>query len=137
MFDIATLETRTRSEAGATMQLNHPSSGSPILDDKGQPITITLLGRNSDAYERAARVVVERRIERNARGVVATADEAREDECEILTACTKGWSFDKMGNEDFPCTPENIRKFWRDRRFPWIFEAAQRFVLSDGNFLGT
>lgn len=137
MFDISSLETLTRSEAGVDMTLYHPASGNPIVNAEGKPVTITLCGRNSDAFRKASRLVVERQIERNARGVKATDIEAREDEAEILIACTRAWTFDQMDGQPFPASPENIRRFWMDKRFPWIFEAAQRFVMSDGNFLGT
>jgi len=51
MFDLASLDTKTRVETGAPMTVMNPHSGAPVLREDKQSITITLLGRASAAYQ--------------------------------------------------------------------------------------
>jgi hypothetical protein len=135
MFDLADLDTQKLSEAGAKMEVIHPKTGSPVYDDDGQPIYILLNGRNSKQYRAAMRVVQERRIDRRARNIKVTEDEARSDDFEVICACTRGWSLKILDGQPFPYSPENVRKLWNDRRFVWLFERASVFIVDDANFL--
>jgi hypothetical protein len=134
-FDIATLDTRTRSEAGVPMQILHPSTKRPIYNDANQPVTVTLLGRNSDAYRAAQRESQSRRAAFEARGVMMTEDDYEQERQTLLCAVTVGWNFDTMDGSVFPFTPENCRRLWADRRWTWLASDAFNFVHQDGNFL--
>jgi hypothetical protein len=136
-FDIASLETQSLSEAGVAMPLFHPRTGQVVRDENDREVTITLLGRNSKAFRDKVRAITEKAQERRARGVQPTNEEIRADDVDLITACTRDWSFVTMDGQAFPPTPDNIRKFWSDLRYQWIFERAQQFVNSDGNFLAT
>jgi len=61
MFDLAKLDTRTLSEEGVAMPISHPRTGSPILDDAGKPVTVTLLGPNSEKQRVLVRAMQQRR----------------------------------------------------------------------------
>jgi hypothetical protein len=134
-FDLAALDTRTKSEAGMPMTLISPKTLSPILNDAGEPVTITLRGRNSAAYKAVFRTIQQRSRERANRGITPTDDEQRTDEAEFVSACTVAWTFTDLDGAPFPCTPENIHKLWNDPRFTWILEQATRFAANDGNFI--
>ncbi len=136
-FELSQLGTKTKSEAGVPMKIINPATGGLFYDDEKKPVTITLKGRNSQAQRAALRVVQDRRITRQARDVRPTEEETKEDEIDLLCAITVDWSFTTLDGKPFPPTPENIRAFWADERFTWILEAASRFALNDGNFLGT
>jgi hypothetical protein len=136
-FDIAKLETSTRSEEGVEMEVIHPRTQAPVLNDDGSPVTITLLGRNSEAYLEEERAMRDRRQSRLTRGIKLTQEDLDDDEARLLCAATKAWTFATMGGQDFPCTPQNARRLWSDRRFRWLRERAIQFVLMDGNFLVT
>jgi hypothetical protein len=81
--------------------------------------------------------VRERRATRAARGIKLTQDDLDAEEIGLLCAATRAWTFAKMDDQDFPCTPQNVRRLWSDRRFRWLRERAIQFVLADGNFLVT
>lgn len=137
MFDLATLDTRTRAEAGAPMTVRNPRTGAPVLNGDGQEVTITLLGRGSQTYEDVQRRMLERRVERQAQGVRISAEDTYAEDTAILAACTKGWTFEALDGQPFPCTPENVNRLWNDRRFPWLRDAAIAFLSQHGNFLST
>lgn len=134
-FDIGRLETLTKSEKGVKMELIHPASMSQVLREDGEPVTITLLGANSEAFREAQRQVQDRRATRVAKGAKTTTDDVRGEDFHILMACTVDWTFDKLDGQPFPFNRENSRKFWGDRRFDWIFRAAIVFIVQEGNFL--
>ena len=134
-FDLTKLDIIAKSEAGTPMMVLHPKDGAPIRNDDQKPITITLKGRNSQAFKAANRVIQERNRERAARGVTSNDEEARQNEIEFLTAVTVTWDFSELDGQPFPPTPDNIRKLWSDARFSWIADQASRFAVNDGNFL--
>jgi hypothetical protein len=136
-FDLTQLDTRTKSAAGVPMTIINPKTGGPVLDSDGNPVTITLRGRNSQEHKNVFRVIQDRRLDRAARGVRLTEDEQRQEEAEFLTALTVDWTFTELDGQPFPPTAENFRKFWIDERFTWILEQATRFAANDGNFLAT
>jgi hypothetical protein len=136
-FDLATLETSTKSELGVPLEVIHPRTQTPVLNDAGEPITITLLGRNSEAYLEEERRMRERRQERLSRGIKLVQDDFDRDEAMLLTAATTAWMFDQMDGQPFPCNRQNAMRLWSDKRFRWLRERAIRFVVEDGNFLAT
>ncbi len=135
MFDIANLDTRTRSEAGVQMPLINPRSGAPILDDAGAPVTISLLGPNSAKFKEVMRKLQLRRVDMGSRGVKMAEEDFERERFETLVAVTVGWSFDKLDAKDFAFSPENARIFWSDGRWDWVRSQAHAFCQQDGNFL--
>jgi hypothetical protein len=135
-FDITKLDTRTRSQVGVPMTITRPSPPyAPFLDDAGNPVTITLLGRNSDVFRRISREAQQRAADMAARQIPRTTEESKAERFETLVAMTVSWSFDTFAGEPFPCTPENIRKLWADDRWEWLADAAFSWIISEGNFL--
>jgi hypothetical protein len=135
MFDLASLDTRTRSEAGVPLTLVHPKTRGPVTRADGSVVTVTLLGRCSDTHRDKSRELAERTAEMASRGIRQSRDEREADDAELLVACTKGWTIDKMDGQDFPYSPENARRLWTDTRFLWLRDQAVNHVLTDGNFL--
>jgi hypothetical protein len=135
-FDLTKLDIREKSEAGVAMNILHPKDGSFIRNSEGQPVTITLKGRNSMAFKNINRVISDRNRERAARGATTNEEEARQNEIDFLCAVTVDWTFTDLDGQPFPPTADNIRKLWSDERFSWVLEQATRFAANDGNFLG-
>ncbi len=137
MFDFSTLDTNTLAETGVPMTVRHPKTGATLLREDGEAVTITLLGRGSATYEDVQRRIQERHVERQAAGMRLTPDDLKAADTDILIACTKGWNFERLDGTDFPASAANIAKFWTDRRFPWLREAAIGFISNHANFLPT
>jgi len=134
-FDLAALDTKTLSEQGMPMPIIHPRTRTPIMNEDGTPLTITLLGRHSEAFRETLRASQQGRADLTARGI-AISDEHRErEDINTLVACTRDWTFQVLDGKEFPCTPQNVRKLWNDTRFRGLRETAIGFILSDGNFL--
>lgn len=135
MFDLNSLDTLTRSQTGTDMPVTHPRTRAPILQDNGQPHTITLRGRNSDAYRDMQRSLQERRADMAARGIAPSREELERDDVDLLVACTVGWTDMTMDGQPFPYSPENARRLWSDRRFVFLRDAAITHIREDANFL--
>lgn len=135
MFDLATLDTKTRSDQGVDMPIIHPGSKQPLRDDEGQPITIRLLGRTADRYRQQTRDIQEQRARRAAGGVKTTLEDIERENIDTLTACTVGWQGLSLDGQVFPYTVDNARRLWSDGRFIWLRDQAMNFIAEDGNFL--
>lgn len=94
MFDI----TKRRALETACIQLVN-GDGSPMLDDEGDPVGVTVHGPGSKVWQQAD---AERnrkrtaRIEKNRGKIAAALDHAREDEIDFLCAITvsfDGWLY--------------------------------------------
>lgn len=134
-FDLASLDTLTLSEEGMPMPLINPRTRTPIRNEDGTPLTITLLGRHSEAFRETLRNSQQGRADLTSRGI-AISDEHRErEDIATLVACTRDWTLQLLDGKEFPCTPQNVRKLWNDQRFRGLRESAIAFILADGNFL--
>lgn len=136
VFDLAELDTLTLAEEGVEMPLLHPRTRAAILDEDGKtPLTITLAGRQSDAFRDVLKAIQSRRGELRIRGQEQDGDAKEREDIEILVACTRAWTLKMLDKGPFPCTPANVRKLWNDARFRTLRETAMAFLLTDANFL--
>lgn len=141
-FDFSALGL-TRTEEGAPMTIRHPKTGTPVLDEDKNPITITLLGQYSNAFRETLRAIQIARVEfsRNAQQInpgnpePIPQEQIDQEDTDTLVACTTGWAFRQLDGQAFPCNPRNARKLYSDRRFWWLRQQAMNFILADGNFL--
>ena len=134
-FDLAELDTLTLAEQGLPMPLINLRTRAQLIDDDGTPVTITLVGRQSEAFRDALKSIQTKRGELRNRGQEADSDAKEREDIDILIACTRDWSFKTLDKAPFPCTPQNIRKLWHDNRFRPLRELAMNFLLLDANFL--
>ena len=135
MFDIAKLDTLTLAEEGVPMPVVHPRTREPVKDNAGKPITVTLLGKNSDTARASFRRIGDRASERAMRGMKPTPEDRERDDAEYLAACTKAWGFTELDGQPFPCNYDNAMRLWGDARFRWLREQALSFVMDEGNYL--
>ena len=135
MFDISKFDTRTLSNTGVAMPIPNPRSGAPMLDDEGKPVTITLLGPNSDKSKALLRTLNLRRAEMQSKGIKLTDEDFDRERFDFLCGVTVGWSFDTAAGQPFPFNPENVRKFWADTAHEWVSTYAWSYAQQDGNYL--
>ncbi len=133
-FDISALDTLAKSQDGVDMPLIHQGTGKPFLTEDGTPLFIRLRGRTSDEFIAADDSMREQKTALARRGVALTQQDIDNFGTALLVAATAAWNFDKMDGEPFPCTPQNAKRLWSDRRFRWVREQAYGFVVNDGNF---
>lgn len=123
------LDTLPQSEAGVQFPLLHPGTLEPLVDD-GTPLTLTLQGADSEAWQNSG-LEIERRNREN---------EGKEkpnpvhDLCARLARVTKGWSgFRDTTGKEMPFSSEEAEKLYRGS--PEVFEQALARVTRRANFI--
>lgn len=109
----------------------------PIVDEETkEPVTISLVGKDSHEHHQAAHESTNRRIERSARRkkVQMTSEELSEETLDILVACTKDWKHIAVDGKKVGFNPINARALYK--RFPFIREQVIAFIEDRANFLG-
>lgn len=141
-MSLASLNFASAANEGRTMTVLHPIDRTALLDEKGDPVTITLLGRDSDAFIAAENAARNRAVEQIKEGAKFSAAAADEEAAASLARATTGWSgvvqgwIDGTGDE----TPakfsvENAKKLYMGRGVRWIRDQADKFVGDRAHFL--
>lgn len=136
LLDLAALDLSNKSSQSATLQLEHPVTGeeltivSPTTGEE-TPVTITLVGMDSETYRHAQNAVANRRI--NGRRKKISVEELNRESIEILARCTLGWQGIVVDGQELAPDVENAVKLYT--RFPWIKEQADAFASDRANYL--
>lgn len=130
-MDLSTLDTADLANQGAALELRGPD-GAPLLQDGGEPITITLLGADSDALTLISTRQTNRYL-KNQGQMRVTAELARANELEYLAKATVAWDGIKVDGKTPDCTEAEARALYT--RFPWITAQARAFIDDRANFM--
>lgn len=131
-FDLpAIVDTRPLAEAGAVCAIRRIDDGKPLLNKNKEPLTITVNGTDSDAYQAAVR---EENRELAAREEAGTPDVGNERyTAGVLARITKAWAgFIDENGEPILCTRENAAQLYA--QFPVIRDQVDAFVSRRINF---
>lgn len=135
-MDLNELDLSSRAEEGAWMNLPHPTTGKPIVNDDGTPWRLRVLSKDAKAYRRKAHAVMTADIEtQSAPSYVQPADwdpDARN--VQVLAACVIGWEGLVLDKSTYPYSSENAEALLR--RFYWILKAVDVFSGTRANYLG-
>jgi hypothetical protein len=133
--DLSKFDVVKVANAGSKMPVKHPLSGEPLMDD-GSPVTITLLGSDSDEYMKLNRKQRNERMGLRLQGdtiKTAKVEDLERDTLETAVICTTAWEgFDENG-VIFSFTAENARALYT--RLPWVLEQVISFIRNRANFL--
>lgn len=136
-MDLSTINFTDRATGGVAMQVEHPATGEPLTDEAtGKPVTITLLGQDSPAYQAHIKTAADKRLRKAGagRGLRLKIDEIEEEQLDLLCACTRDWA-GLMWRGEYPaCTPEAARMVYGACK--WLREQATAFIQERGNYLG-
>lgn len=148
MTDVTQLNFSAAANAGREMKVKHPVSRTEMLH-KGTPITVTLLGKDSDAWvkrEHASRdTTVESRIE----GAKFSSAASEEEMIEALVDVTTSWTAiplcwvdpSAMNAEGKPddsivaFSKDAARKLYKNVGVRWLREQVDKFIGDRANFL--
>lgn len=130
-MDLSALDTSDLANQGVPMHLRGPN-GAPLFDDAGQPITISLLGDDSDALTKLDRVTTNQHLRGS---ITVTAELAEAAHLNRLARATVGWSGIKVDGAALEFSEEAARKLYADKRFKWIRQQAAVFIGDRANFL--
>ncbi len=135
-MDLASIDTVKGANAGAEVKLYHPSTN----EDMG--ITIRVLGKDSDEFQKINRAQSKRRMEKMSKGGFRGAniplESIEQDGLELLASLTKTW---KQGDKqtltldgvELACNKDNAVLIYK--RFPWIKEQVDSFIGDRANFI--
>lgn len=131
LFDLDTAE---MANAGAVLELRGPT-GEPLFQDDGvTPVTITLLGEDSDVVTRANNVATNQYLRGGPGAQTITAEVSRANEINKFARATVDWSgIDGPNKKPLECTPENAKALYR--RLPWVRDQIRAFISDRGNFM--
>jgi len=130
-MDLASLAV---SQEGQTLELRHPIEGTVLKTDKGKPITITLVGTDSDVFRKAQRSILDRRLNQKGKTKLSAA-ELEEEAVTTLISCTLGWSGIVLDGEELAFNKDNVRKLYSRTDLPWIRDQVDEFIADRANFL--
>lgn len=137
-MDISSLDVSTIADEGRAMDVVNARGVIMRQGEKGdgEPHTITLLGRFSEALTDFDNKATNKRLDAARRGADRlTKEELHAEATDRLIIATKGWTFDKLDGKDFAFSVANARKLWSDPRFSNLRERAAAFIADDANFM--
>jgi len=141
-MSLTSLNTASAANEGRAMPVLHPEDRTPLLDEKGKPVTITLMGRDSDAFIKAENAARNRAMEQLSKGVKFSAAAAERQTCETLARCTVDWSGIPKGwldgsDDETPVklSEENAVALYSNPGVKWLRDQVDEFIGARANFL--
>lgn len=134
-MDLNKFDTKTKANQGVPMELRD-LDGEVCMQDNGDPVTILLLGIDSDKYQKIESKVADERLKSSMSGgrMKLKSAELTEGRIKLLTACTVGWDGITEGGEPLECSQQNVERVYTD--YPLIREQVNTFINDRSNFLG-
>lgn len=140
-MDLKQLNVAEAANKGATIELVSPYDGEKLTyeGEKGEErvMHLTVVGRDSDAYRKGFRQLVERRMKRQQkRGAAATMslDEIEQETADALAACVTGGKVFLDGKE-VSVTQDVARTLFSEPGYVWIRNQVEAFMEDRANFL--
>ena len=134
--DLAALDTIKGSNAGFEVSIYNPSTN----EDLG--LFITVLGKDSDEFQRVSRAQQKKRMAKLTKGGFRNpsvpVEEIEQDSIALLAACTKSWMQDgkptiTMDKKELEFSVDNAIALYE--RFPWIKEQVDVAIGDRANFI--
>jgi len=117
------------------VELYHPVTGEPILNEDKSVMTVTVHGPYSKVYKKANHDLLNRRLARANRSggkITATAEELESQGFDILVKIVAGWNI-TLDGEKPKATESKIREVFTD--YPWLREQVDAGVSDTKAFL--
>lgn len=137
-FALSEIDTKPGAQSGTAVALLK-LDGTPLTNAKQEPVTLTLLGADSDTYRRLSRELGRKRIVRmqKNRGGAATDEELdlqEKEDIQLLASATLAWSgiLDSK-KADIPFNRENAIDLYT--KFPVAREQAERAIIDRTRFI--
>jgi hypothetical protein len=128
LIDLNRYDARPAAEEGRWLTLKDPETGEDL------PARILLKGVDSKAYKDAQLAQRRARLEHfDKTGSRLDPAKADEEDLERLVAVTVNWENLGRGDEQFPCTPANVRELYTG--WPEFRAQVLGFVVQRANFL--
>lgn len=117
-MDLAEIDLESKAAEGVEVKLVHPGTGK-VLDTGDGPVIITIVGRDSDKWNKASKKV-STELSKSYRGKIPR-EEVEASLRKVLAICTVSWTDNvEYQGEPLECTYENCLKLYSERK--WIGE---------------
>lgn len=123
-MDISQFDTSTLAESGVEYVVLNP------MDDRQTDITMTLAGTDSSFYRNAISAQARKSSDRKREKI--DLEEAEQNTCEILAACTLGWSGLLEGGKELKYSKQNAIDLYKKHK--WLRQQVDRFIGDRANF---
>lgn len=141
-MDLTSLNFSDAANEGRALTVLHPVERTVLLDADKKPVTITLLGRDSDAFVASENAARNRAVEQLTSGAKFNAAGADEEAAASLARATTGWSGVPQGWIDgtrnkapAEFSIENAKKLYLNRGVRWLRDQVDKFIGDRANFL--
>lgn len=141
-MSLASLNFAEAANEGRPMTVLHPIDRTALLDADKKPVTISLLGRDSDAFVTAENAARNRSVEQLTSGAKFSAAASDEETADILAKITTGWSGVVQGwidntddNTPAKFSTAAAKKLYQNRGLRWVRDQADKFIGDRANFL--
>ena len=126
----------TLADKPVTLELVNPATGTELLDDKGNKMTLSLVGLDSKQYQEKNRSILNKRLRQPSAvksKVKATAEEFEASSIELLAACVIGWKNIQWDGAYLEFSKENALRLLTE--VPFIKDSVDEFVHERSNFI--
>ena len=130
--DLAAIDTVKGSNEGFDVRIFHPGTNEDL------DITISVLGKDSDAFQKVSRAQNKKRMAKMQKGGFRNVspvpiEEIEQDGIALLAACTTGWTGVIIEGKEIPFSTDNAVMVYE--RFPWIKEQVDTAIGDRANFI--
>jgi hypothetical protein len=130
-MDLATLEPTADS---VPVPLRHPTTNERLTSDEGAPITISIVGMDSEQFRTRHRAIINRRLNAGKK-VKVTAEEIEAESIDTIAACITGWQYVELDGKILEFSRANAKTLLT--RLPWLREQLDEAIADRANFLKT
>lgn len=114
------------------LQLAHPVSGEPLVDDEGNKVVINVFGTASKEYRDAVRAMQTRALKRGKK--TASVAEIQEEGVELLVAVSESAQNLELDGQSVG-SPASFRNLYSNPEYSWVREQVDAAVGEVANFL--
>lgn len=134
-MDLSNLALASSAEEGAALHLKHPVTGEPLFCDDGKPMSITVVGMDSDRFRKAERSIANQRLRQaqRRRSSTMSMEDIEKETVRAFAACTLDWSL-QMGGKPLPFSTDEAVKLYGNPDYGWIREQLDDFMSDRANF---
>lgn len=132
MADLAAFTDDYLPEQGFDVHLRGPDEAE-LFNDDGSPMTITVLGADSDVAVKARHATQNRRFQQGAR-MKLTAEGVDADGASYLAKLTTGWNI-TLGGKTPPCDYAAAVQLYQNPKLSFIRDQVDTAIAERANFL--
>lgn len=141
-MSLAALNTAAAANEGRVLTVLHPTERTPLVGQNGKPVTITLLGQDSDIFIKAENAARARAMEHLSEGGKFSPAASDLQACEALARCTLDWSNIPKGwidgtDDETPAkhSHETAVALYQNPGVKWLRDQTDKFIATRSNFL--